>query len=360
MASIGRKCIAYLLLLSVLFSLTACSKSPAVQAVEQLILQIGEVTKESEDKILAAEEGFALLTPNEQKDVDGTETLKQARQSYNQLFITEVEDAINAIGTVTCDSKELIETAQSAYDGLPSELRNSVNNYTALTTAQDAYQNACAQIAIDKINAIGSVSYRSGDKIAEARAAYDALTDEQKFRVTNYNTLQYAENAYSVDVKAERRRRFNNASGNLETVPDYAQDCTFYLPYSYPDYVNETATSAYIADFDSTINAYLRIQYEGDDWLFMDTFILMSGSSNYTIEVNYYDVERDNQSGRVWEYTNVHCDSKCIEFLEKAVKNGKLTIRMQGKYYYDYAVSKIEIQDIKDILTAYKAYHGDI
>ena len=47
--------------------------------------------------------------------------------------------------------------------------------------------------AIEKINAIGTVTPDSGDAIAAARAAYDALTDSQKAEVSNYDTLLAAE-----------------------------------------------------------------------------------------------------------------------------------------------------------------------
>lgn len=46
---------------------------------------------------------------------------------------------------------------------------------------------------IAKIDAIGEVTLNSEQKIADARAAYDALTAEQKALVTNYETLTLAE-----------------------------------------------------------------------------------------------------------------------------------------------------------------------
>ena len=56
---------------------------------------------------------------------------------------------------------------------------------------------------IAKINAIGEVEYtdESKAKIDDARAAYDALTDDQKALVENYNTLTAAEARYA-ELKA--------------------------------------------------------------------------------------------------------------------------------------------------------------
>ena len=54
---------------------------------------------------------------------------------------------------------------------------------------------------IDLLDAIGTVTKRSGDDIAAARKAYDSLTDEEKKQVTNYGTLLAAEKAYADILK---------------------------------------------------------------------------------------------------------------------------------------------------------------
>ena len=55
---------------------------------------------------------------------------------------------------------------------------------------------------MDLINAIGPVSTESAGAIANARNAYNALNDEVKSYVNNYNVLVDAENAYQNAVNA--------------------------------------------------------------------------------------------------------------------------------------------------------------
>ncbi len=57
------------------------------------------------------------------------------------------------------------------------------------------------------ISAIGTVTAESKGAIEEARAAYDALTDEQKALVENYETLTTAETEYS-ELTAEKELSF--------------------------------------------------------------------------------------------------------------------------------------------------------
>ena len=60
---------------------------------------------------------------------------------------------------------------------------------------QAAADQAAADAVSEKINAIGTVTLESKTAIEAARAAYDALTDVQKALVTNYETLTAAEKA---------------------------------------------------------------------------------------------------------------------------------------------------------------------
>lgn len=55
-----------------------------------------------------------------------------------------------------------------------------------------------AKAVSDLIDAIGAVTADSGDAIERARAAYDALTDDQKTLVENYDDLLAAERKYAV------------------------------------------------------------------------------------------------------------------------------------------------------------------
>ena len=111
----------------------------------------------------------------------------------------DVETLIEAIGEVSLDSEAAIREARAAYDALTDVQKKLVGNYQALLDAETAYallNQAAAEAVKALIGAIGPVTKKSGDKIDAARTAYDALTDEQKALVTNYQTLLDAEKRY--------------------------------------------------------------------------------------------------------------------------------------------------------------------
>ena len=190
----------------------------AAEAVEDLINSIGEVeySEECKEAIEDAREAYEELT-DDQKDLvseEALETLVDAEETYKELedqaLAQEVIDLIDSIGDVeyTEECKEAIDEAREAYDALTDEQKELVENYQDLLDAEEAYQEledqALAQEVIDLINAIGEVEYTEDckDAIDEAREAYDALTDKQKELVENYDVLVEAEERYA-ELKAD-------------------------------------------------------------------------------------------------------------------------------------------------------------
>ncbi len=77
----------------------------------------------------------------------------------------------------------------------------TISNIALYVDTNGADAPAIDQVAVDaviaQIAAIGTVSKNSGDAIAAAREAYDALNDDEKVLVTNISTLTEAEAVYN-------------------------------------------------------------------------------------------------------------------------------------------------------------------
>lgn len=112
--------------------------------------------------------------------------------------IVDVIIAIDTIGEVSPESGDAIQAAWALYNALSDDDKALVINYDALVDAQAAYDallddQAAADVVIAQITAIGQVTLDKESQIAEARAAYDALTDARKALVTNYAALTATE-----------------------------------------------------------------------------------------------------------------------------------------------------------------------
>ena len=137
--------------------------------------------------------------------------------------VEAVEDLIDAIGTVTLNSEDAITAARNAYDALDAAKRAEVNNYALLTAAEATLKSLKDAKAAEDVEAlidsIGTVTLASEAQIRAARDAYDALTNEQKNLVDNYDTLVAAEEALSELRKDEYAKPGNIAYGNDVSGP---------------------------------------------------------------------------------------------------------------------------------------------
>lgn len=165
----------------------------AIDAIDK-INAIGDlVFDESEERINEARETYDGLTPD-QKALVPAETLKELEDKETAY---QAMEKINAIGDVdlTDASKGLIDEAREAYDALTPDQKAFVNadDLQELIDAEKAYE------AMKKIDAIGTVEYTPECKalIDEAKAYFDALSDEQKAAVDNKDVLFKAVDDYA-------------------------------------------------------------------------------------------------------------------------------------------------------------------
>ena len=172
--------------------------------------EAGKVTLAERDAVKAAQDAYDALSAEQKEYLTFAQAAKVTALAkriaeLEAAPIKSVEALIDAIGTVTLDSKSAIDEARKAYDKLTAEQQAKVSNYAALTAAETTYaklvQDKADQDAADaviaKINAIGTVTLKSKKAIDEARKAYDKLTAAQQARVSNYATLTAAETTYA-------------------------------------------------------------------------------------------------------------------------------------------------------------------
>lgn len=171
-----------------------------VHGVEKSISSIGTVTLDSEEAILQAEQAYSALTETQKGKVDNYDVLLAARFTYECLV---VEDAIDRIGKVGMESEEAIAGAEELYDALTEAQKSSVNNYRTLTDARKNHtlMVSAVQKAAEAIDAIGTVTIDSGEKIGTAREAYDALEALEK--KLDANLLSYVSDKVGILTSAE-------------------------------------------------------------------------------------------------------------------------------------------------------------
>ena len=181
--------------------------------------EASKVTLAERDAVKAAQDAYDALSAEQKEYLTFAQAAKVTALAkriaeLEAAPIKSVEALIDAIGTVTLDSKSAIDEARAAYDKLTAAQQARVSNYATLTAAETTYaklvQDKADQDAADaviaKIDAIGTVTLKSKKAIDEARKAYDKLTAAQQARVSNYATLTAAETTYAKLVAGRQYR----------------------------------------------------------------------------------------------------------------------------------------------------------
>ncbi|MBR3667269.1 MAG: Ig-like domain-containing protein [Ruminococcus sp.] len=138
----------------------------------------------------AQEKAEEEATAAEKAQATAEQTAKEATE--------KAAAAEKAQATAEQNAKEATEKAAAAEEA--QKVAEAAQAEAEKKAAEDkaAADQAAADKVIKLIDAIGNVekTNTSENKIVAARAAYDALTDEQKALVTNYTVLTKAESAY--------------------------------------------------------------------------------------------------------------------------------------------------------------------
>ncbi len=416
-----KKIFAYFLAAALLLSATACGgKSEAAKSADEQIAAIGEVTLDSEPQISAAEEAVAALAEQDRQQLEHLDTLTDARAAYEALLLdaaaAEIEAAIAAIGTVTIGSSQAIGAAASAYDSAPAEVQALVENADVLgaaqkalsdlyvshveeqidaigtvtldseaaiaaardvfnslpTSLQEQVENAAALFAAeealtalhinqvsDQIDAIGTVTLDSEAAIAAARATFDALPASLREQVGNAAALSAAEEA----LVTLKRQQAELLLSNMYLDEDKVQNIQFYYPKAFKFYSDGKWAAdrrcfvlPYIGRNEDSIWLRLVCNYTGGDWVFFEKIIYAVDDERYTDTFDYYDVVRDNGGSDVWEYVDTRAYELDVEMLWEIADSTETIVRFEGSdYYYDFTVSETDKQAIREVLTAYEA-----
>lgn len=164
-----------------------------------------------------AEQSYEELSIKERRHVSNSQKLIDATAKRDSYKIQDVEEAIDAIGNpedATEDNEDSINEAENKYQSLSKELQNKVKNSNAIEIAKSSVSSHRINKVISEIDSLGTISEDSGEKLKEIIAVYNKLPDEEKGKVTNYETLQSKNNQYN-QLKADSVIQMINDIGEI-------------------------------------------------------------------------------------------------------------------------------------------------
>ncbi len=291
------------------------------------------------------------------KSSSNSSAVEETTENTNQSEADKIIAQINEIGIVTLDSESKIKAARSAFDKAENSVQVLVTNKDKLVKAEDTFYGLKADHVISLIKSIGTVNENSESKIKEAETAYNGLPTEAKEKVTNYTTLTAARSELTSIKKQAVKSKMDTALSNLTKNYDDVTGVTWYYPSVKPYYDDERTYVLPYIGIKGDNNAWLGFvaDYTGDDWVFFQKLYINANGERYLRECEYSKITRDHNKGIVWEYFSSQADQTDTEWMEAVANSNDTTIRFSGKYNYDLKVSDSDKQAYKQVLEAYEA-----
>ena len=178
-----------------------------IKRVENRIQNIGTVTIDSWSVISIARKEYNALDSDLQEAVPNKETLFEAERTFEALAIQTVTDEIEQIGTVSLEREDAIISAKKAYEKIDESIQKKIENREALFAAEDELIQLKVERAQSAIDAIGSdITLESKDAIFEAAQAFNAVPVDDREKVENGAALTKAKETYDALVNEQKRQ----------------------------------------------------------------------------------------------------------------------------------------------------------
>jgi hypothetical protein len=211
-------------------------------------------------------------------------------------------------------------------------------------------------VALTLVSALGAVT---GTGSSETSTSTSTTTSSEE---SSAEETPEATPTPSVDPEAEKAAKakaaqeLKNALADLRVKTDSVTNKKWYYARTTTQYVDSNSIHLYMGQEQGS-DPYLRfrIQYAGDDWLFINKFTLNVDGEVFVIEPDYGDMERDNDSD-VWEWYDINPSDENVSMLKAIMNSKKAVIRCEGdQYYRDRTITATEKKALKAVLTGYNA-----
>jgi hypothetical protein len=317
-------------------------------AQQELAAAQGELTQ-ARDQLAAAQAEVAAqqtAVPQLRGQLATVEAQAQARQAENESLnekLTAAQAQIAAHETAVAGAQAQLSAAQEELAATAKELEEVKNAPDRLLAQAEA--------------ALPKNDLKAAQRIA-AQLAEQHPGSPQAARAAEIVTL--IEKAAAEQAAAEQAR-IAAATSKMRTEKDEVRGITFYYDKSTTPYRDVNSFHLYIGKDKSGIWMLKSIQYQGDDWLFIENYVVKADDERYDIAADYFDVERDNSGGAVWEWYDARVTRTDLRMIRAIIASQNTTLRYNGQqYYWDRQITAAEKKALQNVLDAFVALGGDL
>lgn len=247
-----------------------------------------------------------------------------------------------------------------------SKLEQEINNLKL--------ENESLKAEIEDIKFGASILFEKGktlfenDNLEEASSTFEILASKHpEAKETTEAKTYLSEISKAIKEKEEKeekekKERLSNATKKLRSKYDDMREITWLHDKSTTSYTDVNSIYLYMATKENSSPALrFRIQYAGDDWLFIENYIIKTDNNTHTISTSYGDIEKDNGYGGVWEWYDIAMNQSTYTIVQDMINSKNVKIRHNGKQYHkDRNLTNKEKEAMKNVLDAYEALGGTL
>jgi hypothetical protein len=157
--------------------------------------------------------------------------------------------------------------------------------------------------------------------------------------------------------KAEEERRLAVALQKMSKKTDKVEGVDWYRDKSSPAHTNYNGFFVYLGKRASQPpQIRLRVQYNADDWLFIESFLIVADGKRFEYPAATF--ERDNDS-EIWEWYDEPASESDLRMIRAVIESKEALMRLNGRQYRkDKPITAPQKAALRNVLDAYKALGG--
>lgn len=194
------------------------------------------------------------------------------------------------------------------------------------------------------------------------------LAQQKAKRFRDFDDAEIAALAISASVHQEeakivlqqqKEKRLASALQKMDKKTDKIEGIDWYREKSSPAYNNKNGFFLYIGKRPTGAPwLRLRIQYFAEDWLFIESFIVVADGQRF--ERDPVKFERDNRS-EIWEWYDESPTDADLQMIQAIVASQEAVIRFNGRQYRkDKTITASQKAALQNVLNAYQALGGKL
>ncbi len=205
---------------------------------------------------------------------------------------------------------------------------------------------------INKLSKLVEISSTSSEKrdsvLIEIKNIRDTTTSIELKRVANeaYNSLKELSDL-------EKHIVYSKSLSDLqkEDLKNFRVNDDKFREIAFIHHKREQDFYPYLSIKKGALNMRLKAYYRGTSWVFFDNVIILSGGKRYNI--SFPNTDREVTSVNVYEKGDIWVSPELLKNLREISQNNDVEIRYSGKYNRDRALSKQEINTLREVIELY-------